>query len=721
MAWPLSLIQAPSMNQVSASARNRRVLIVDDNTAIHEDFRKILCSTQRVDRDYEQMEAEFFGEEAFATVGCSFEMDSAYQGQEALELVKRSLQLNLHYAVAFVDVRMPPGWDGVETISELWKVDPQIQIVICTAYSDYAWEDIFRILGRTERLVILKKPFDTVEVVQLAHSLSEKWFLARQLQHQLDDLDAMVNMRTQELQAANLRLTQEITEKSRVETALRHSEERFSKAFAASPLPMAIQTVDNHEYIDVNEAFLKMVGFTRNELVRRNSLEVGIWQNEEQRLMITRLLGRRESARDLECRFKTKSGAIRNSLVSIEYFRSDENPCALIIIHDISDRISLESQLRHSQKLEAVGQLASGVAHHFNNILSIVQGYVGLVLETEGLDEGIRDSLFQVMSASQRGATFTRQLLTFGRKQLTELRVLNLNDMLAQLQAMLPPMIGEHIRLECGFSAEAPLVYADSMEVEQIILNLALNARDAMPHGGQLVIHTELVNVDPGHRARNPEASVGRFACLKVTDTGCGMDEQLQRRIFEPFFTTKDAGKGSGLGLATVYGIVKELQGWIEVSSQVGSGSTFSVFLPACKPPGANATNRSLRGTETILLVEDEAPVRKLLKRVLEQWGYNVLDAPNGAEALKIWASESEEIKLLLSDIIMPDGMSGKQLASVLRSKKPELEVILTSGMPNQAGETDLLPASQYLFVPKPYSPESIVSLVRERLDKQRH
>jgi CheY-like chemotaxis protein len=328
------------------------------------------------------------------------------------------------------------------------------------------------------------------------------------------------------------------------------------------------------------------------------------------------------------------------------------------------------------------------------------------------------------MSASQRGATFTRQLLTFGRKQLTQLRILNLNDMLLQMQAMLPPMIGEHIRLECCLSAEAPLVYADAMEVEQIVLNLALNARDAMNRGGQLTIRTELVDVGPGQITRNPEACPGRFVCLRVTDTGCGMDEELQRRIFEPFFTTKDAGKGSGLGLATVYGIVKELQGWIEVTSQVGVGSTFSIYLPPCKNPlssSSSSQNHGLRGNETILLVEDEAPVRKLLRRVLEQYGYHVLEAPSSVDALKIWAADHEQIKLLLSDIIMPDGMSGRKLAAVLRSKKPKLEVILTSGVSQaSSSDNDLNPNASFKFIQKPYSPEKLAALVRECLDGTR-
>lgn len=639
-------------------------------------------------------------------------------------MVRQSSSQSRPYAVAFVDVRMPPGWDGVETIGRVWKVDADIQIVICTAFSDYAWSDIFRTLGNPERLVILKKPFDTVEVLQLAHSLSEKWVLARNARQRLEDLDQKVAARARELEIANKRLTREIAERTQAEVALRHSEERFSKAFSASPLPMAIMTRADERYLDVNEAFLRMMGFSREETLMRSGMELNIWQDQTQRNEILARLSGAQSVRDFECQFRAKSGAIRTALVSAEVFELDKSPCLLFIIHDITERTSLESQLRHSQKLEAVGQLASGVAHHFNNILSIVQGYVGLVLEGENVDEGTRESLEQVMSAAERAATFTRQLLTFGRRHFTQYKVLNVNTIVSQLKAMLPALIGEHIRLECQLSTGPTLVYGDASEVEQIVLNMALNSRDAMPRGGMLSIETELVDASAAMKDKNPEAPAGKYVRLTVSDTGSGMNEDTKRRVFEPFYTTKEAGKGSGLGLATVYGIVKQHQGWIELSSELGRGTTFRVYLPARDPDGAlcgaaPVAAKMAHGKETVLLVEDEPPVRKLLRRVLEQYGYRVIEAENGLLALDAWARESAKADILLSDAVLPGGVSGRELAARLRKDRPGLKVILTSGF--DLGDTlipELGPSEQdFRFIQKPYAPEKLVSLVRECLD----
>jgi PAS domain S-box-containing protein len=711
------------MNEEPRSGKHR-ILVVDDNPAIHEDFRKILCASEETSRAYEEAEAAFFGDTLSAPAVSCFDLDSAYQGEEAFEMVKRTDVEGNPYAVAFVDVRMPPGWDGIETIAQVWKVDPHIQIVICTAFSDYAWEDIFKTLGHAERLVILKKPFDTVEVIQLAHSLSEKWTLANQVRQRMEDLDQKVAARTRDLETANKRLTREIAERIQIEAALRHSEERFSKAFAASPLPMAILTHPDERYIDVNDAFLRMMGFSRDEVMQRTSQELKIWHEQSQRTEVLDRLRDTKSVRDFECQFRPKTGPVRTALVSSEVFDLSKSPCMLLIIHDITERTNLESQLRHSQKLEAVGQLASGVAHHFNNILSIVQGYVGLVLEGENVDLGTRESLEQVMSASERAAAFTRQLLTFGRRHVSQYKVLNVNTIIAQLRGMLPALIGEHIRLNCQLSTTPALVYGDASEVEQIVMNMALNSRDAMARGGVLSISTELVNASAFFQSKNPDVPMGKYVLLTVSDTGCGMSEDIQRRVFEPFFTTKDAGKGSGLGLATVYGIVKQHQGWIDLTSAEGHGTTFKIYLPARDADGALSGVKPVpakmaRGNETVLLVEDEPPVRKILCRVLEQYGYHVVEADNGPLALDAWARESSRIDLLLSDAALPGGISGRNLAAQLRKERPNLRVILTSGFNLAETLVPELGATEqdYRFLQKPYVPEKLVSLVRECLD----
>jgi PAS domain S-box-containing protein len=339
---------------------------------------------------------------------------------------------------------------------------------------------------------------------------------------------------------------------------------------------------------------------------------------------------------------------------------------------DITERKALEEQLRQSQKMEAVGQLAGGVAHDFNNMLAVIRGNAELLLMDEDQHTAeTRESLKHVVAASERAANLTRQLLTFSRKQIMQAQPLVLNEVIANLTKMLKRVISENIELQCHYAEPLPYVQADTGMIEQVILNLVVNARDAMPDGGQLRVVTEQVALNEAHARVNPEARAGEFACLVVSDTGTGIDPEVLPHIFEPFFTTKEIGKGTGLGLATVYGIVKQHQGWIEVSSQVGEGSTFRVFLPAiptpAQPMATSEAGAAIRGgKETILLVEDEHAVRMATQRVLESKGYTIREAASAREALELWQCHAGEIALLLTDIIMPGEMTGRELAERL-------------------------------------------------------
>ena len=538
-------------------APNHRILVIDDNRSIHEDFRKILVGYSAQQTALDATETVLFGEAPPLRPRLAFEIDSAFQGQEGLELVRKAVASGRPYAMAFVDVRMPPGWDGIETVSRLWQADPELQVVICTAFADYSWDDIVRKLGQTESLVILKKPFDNVEVLQLAHALTKKWFLAQQARLRFEDLDRMVGQRTRELQAANETLQKEIAQKALVEGALRHPEERFAKAFRASPIAMAIHPLGQGHFLDVNDSFLAMTGFRREELLSDQFDPRRLFHHPPQREHLLSWLQDTRSVSNQELKLLTRSGAERDTLLSMELFSLGAEPHVLLIVQDITERLNLETQLRQAQKMEAVGQLAAGVAHDFNNILTIIQGHAGLVLAGGNLDHEAADSLHQITIASERAAGLTRQLLAFSRKHVMQPRVHNLNDLIAQLTKMLRRLIGEHVQLRCEF-AEAPLhVFADAGCLEQVIINLTVNARDAMPKGGQILIATALAVRDETAARGNPESRAGRYACVSVTDTGCGMDSKVLDHIFEPFFTTKDVGKGTGLGLATVYGILK--------------------------------------------------------------------------------------------------------------------------------------------------------------------
>ena len=390
---------------------------------------------------------------------------------------------------------------------------------------------------------------------------------------------------------------------------------------------------------------------------------------------------------------------------------------------DVTDIVSLETQFRHAQKLESVGQLAAGVAHDFNNILTVIQGYTDCLLMQCKDDNSIVSQLNQIYDAAKRATALTRQLLTFSRKQVIQPKILDLNVTLQNLHGILSRLLGEDIKLQASLGANLPSVQADAGMLEQVVMNLVVNARDAMPKGGQLQITTSVVDVDAAHASRQLGARPGQFVCLQVTDTGIGMDEQTLERIFEPFFSTKEAGKGTGLGLATVYGIVKQHQGWIEVTSKAKTGTTFKIFLPAVPkpvappPPSPDTTIRrrpAPGGQETIMVVEDERDLRELVCEILQGYKYNVVDAANGAEALEVWEKHNGRIDLLLTDIVMPEGMDGYELATHLCKKKPGLKVIYTSGYNGAMAEAGQRNAP---FLAKPYRPAALGELIRATLN----
>ena len=390
---------------------------------------------------------------------------------------------------------------------------------------------------------------------------------------------------------------------------------------------------------------------------------------------------------------------------------------------DITDRLNLEAQLRQSQKMESIGQLAAGVAHDFNNMLTVIQGHSGMMLARTNLPPELLDCAQAIFFAAERAAGLTRQLLMFSRKNVMKPKPLDLRKVVSDLSKMLKRLLGETVTLEFNPPPELPLVQADTGMVEQVIMNLVVNARDAMPKGGTLTISADPVELNDAYVQTHPEARLGAFVCLRVCDSGCGMDPATKARIFEPFFTTKDIGKGTGLGLATVYGIVKQHEGWIEVSSEVGQGSTFNVFFPASSepvkapPPEPSLAAPVRGGHETILVVEDEPVLRDMAHLILQDCGYHVLEAGSGAEALQVWERNSGSIDLVLSDVVMPGGMSGRELAERLLASRPQLRIIFTSGYNVEETNTDFFRRDGAAFLPKPYTRGDLAKAVRECLD----
>jgi signal transduction histidine kinase/DNA-binding response OmpR family regulator len=751
------------MNQTSDNF-NRRILVIDDNRAIHEDFRKIL--SPKIDEStYGVMSAELFGESPETSNFAGFELDSAFQGQEGLEMVKKALAEGRPYGVAFIDVRMPPGWDGIETTARIWEACPDLQVVICTAYSDYSWDDMTRRFGHSDGLLILKKPFDTVEVLQLAETLAKKWTLAGQARLRMADLDAMVSQRTAELRASNEQLAREIAERCQTQILLSAFSTLGSLLSTARTVREAgqiiVNTADRLLGWDACAVELYLPDTDKLTHVMNANLEDGQRKecppNHLQRtpsplarkalqeggqLVLESNPDEHEPSGDAMRRSASllyvpiRNGTTATGLISLQsYTANTYNRQSLETLQALADHCGgaldriwteealqkAQEDLRQSQKLEAIGQLAGGIAHDFNNLLAVIRGNADLGrMEAVNFSKEVTEYLDQISAASERAANLTRQLLAFSRKQMMRSGPVELDGVITNLSKMLERIIGEDIALRCHHAAGLPLVQADIGMLEQVLVNLVVNARDAMPGGGQLHISTERQTFMDGSDPSHPEARAGEFVCLTVKDTGTGISPENMPRIFEPFFTTKGVGKGTGLGLATVYGIVQQHQGWVEVSSKVGVGTTFRIYLQAlqCARPALNSLAPEAeppRGDETILLVEDEPALRSITRLLLERFGYRVVEACSGPEALKVWESAAPEVDLLLTDVIMPEGMSGRKLAESLRGKKASLKVIFLTGYGGEvlAGSSEFLRQTNSYFLQKPCPPRELLRAVR--------
>jgi PAS domain S-box-containing protein len=530
-----------------------------------------------------------------------------------------------------------------------------------------------------------------------------------------DKLEERVQERTRELR-------KQIEARERAQEALRRSEERFAKAFRANPVPLTLQGVSDQQYVDANDSFLQMTGFKREDVLGRTPAGLKLFPKSETLGGILDALSAKRLVRNLQTELCTHDGKNLTVLISAEAFELENQSHFLMSVQDITERLNVESQLRQAQKMEVVGQIAAGVAHDFNNILTVIQGHAELQLNVEKLDESLADSLREISHAATRAASLTRQLLAFSRKQMLQRRPLDLRESLDNLSKMLQRIIGEHIYLRIQCAEDLPPVLADAVNFEQIVINLAVNARDAMPRGGPLTITAELVVVvDAKHMEREPDAVIGTFVRLSVADEGSGMDEAVRRRIFEPFFTTKEVGKGTGMGLATVYGIVKQHQGWIEVESKPGAGSVFRVFLPVADQEaqkvselGTDLIRAADVQSRTIFIVEDEAPLREMASKILKRLGHRVVEAKDGPEALSLWPQHREEIDLLFTDMVMPGGMTGRELAERLLREKPRMHVIYSTGYSVDLSDSgmNLIEGVNCLF--KPYDATMLVRAVRK-------
>ena len=493
---------------------------------------------------------------------------------------------------------------------------------------------------------------------------------------------------------------------------LGESEERFRAMFEGAPTGTIMVDLEER-IVSSNRAFEELVGYGKSDLAGRRLADLGR-PGDSQADPLSRLLaGEREryvgQLRLLRSDGSDVWGQVAASLV-VDAQRRPR--FAIVMVEDLTERVHLEEQLRHSQRMEAVGQLAGGVAHDFNNLLTIIAGRTRFALRALGADAGpVRSDLEEIAGAAARAAELTHQLLAYSRRQVLQPRVIDLNAVVAEMDRMLRRLIGEHIEIELDLAADLGRVRADRGQLEQVIANLAVNARDAMQEGGRLVVRTANVELE--------DSDAGPHVQLTFRDTGRGMDEATRSRAFEPFFTTKDTGKGTGLGLSTVYGIIVQSGGRIRLDSAPGKGATVSVYLPLVDEeisqehepePGAG----ELHGSETLLLAEDDDGVRALAELVLSRYGYRVLGARDGVEALEVADRHPGPIDLLVTDVIMPR-MKGPELAEALVAAQPRMRVLYMSGY----ADASMLPdAASLAVVPKPFSEETLVRLVREALDR---
>ena len=512
-------------------------------------------------------------------------------------------------------------------------------------------------------------------------------------------------------------ILRDVTARKKAEQALRASEERFSKAFRGSPTPMVITRVRDEVVVDANDSMLKLLGYTREESCGATVVELGIL-DDEQRGRLSEALFERGSVREHELTIRVRAGADRLVLASVDLTELDGEMCTIGTFHDVTEQRALEAQLRHSQKMDAVGRLAGGVAHDFNNLLTVITGCGEMLLESLPPEDERRSELLEIREAARQAAVLTRQLLAFSRKQLLTPRVIDLNALVGEMERLLRRVISEDITLVTELDPALEHVRADPAQLQQVVLNMVVNARDAMPRGGRLTLRTANARSMAAVAGERSVMAPGEYVVLAVSDTGVGMDEKTKSRVFEPFFTTKENGKGTGLGLATVYGIVKQSGGYVWVESAPGRGATFEIYLPRSEEPVGAAPERAVmavaRGRETLLLAEDAGAVRAVTRAILERAGYSILEASTGAEALALARRCTETIHLLVTDVVMP-GMSGPALAGELRAVHPEARVLYLSGYAGD--ELDCGSGLPGRCLPKPFTPEALARKVREVLD----
>ncbi len=680
------------MTNTSTTGASRRILVIDDNRSIHDDFRKILAPADIAGDALDEVEAALFGTTRQVQ---TFAIDAASQGEEGLQMVKQALAEGRPYAMAFVDVRMPPGWDGIETTRQIWQVCPDMQIVICTAYADCSWNEVRDQIMPGDRMLILKKPFDIIEVLQLAISLTEKSRLLQESKQHMHELEQRVKLRTHELE-----ISQQIA---------------FEKASLLDLSRDAIMVCGlDHRVTYWNKSAERLYGWTAGEAVGRMRTELKDLNSDAFHQACEKVIQSGEW--DGELQQVTKDG--RRLVVEARWTllkdASGQPRSILVINTDITERKKVEEQLLRAQRMESLGTLAGGIAHDLNNALTPIMMSIELLKLNEH-DPARMGVLATIENSARRGADMVRQVLSFSRGVEGQRVEVQAGHLLKGVEKIASETFEKNIRVSTQIPADLWVVQGDPTQIHQMLLNLCVNARDAMPGGGTISIRASNHQLDAQCASMITGAKPGPFLLIEIEDTGTGMPPEVVDRIFEPFFTTKEQGRGTGLGLSSALAIIKSHHGFIRVSSELDKGSRFQVYLPA-QMTFAGGVNQPqpeqpvmTRGHgELVLLIDDEDAVRKITGQTLESFGYRVLPAADGVEASTLYAEHKDQISVVLTDMMMPV-MDGPATIQVLMRMNPQVRIIAASGLSVKDMVAKATNAGVKHFIPKPYTAETLL------------
>ncbi|OYW28852.1 MAG: hypothetical protein B7Z47_05415, partial [Chthoniobacter sp. 12-60-6] len=618
-----------------------------------------------------------------------FEIDSATQGTESISMVEEALQRNQPYSLAFIDVRMPPGLDGIETTRRLWKIDPHLQVVLCTAYSDYSWDQMQEELGGSDRLLILKKPFDAVEVQQMANALVEKWRLSAESRLMLSDLDRLVTERTAQLEASQKKVRDQASLLDKASDAI------FVKDM-------------EHRVTYWNKSAETLYGWTAQEAAGRPVQEL-VAAGGDCAEADTAVRNAGEWVGELRQTTKDGRDLVLESRWTLVAESDGQAKSVMVINTDVTEKWKMEAHFLRAQRMESIGTLAAGIAHDLNNTLLPIILSIDL-LKLRLKEPFVLGVLATIESSAKRSASMVQQVLSFSRGVEGERLPIDPRAIIDEVKKLIVETFPKNISLVTSIATGTPTLEGDCTQVHQLLLNLCVNARDAMPEGGTLTLKAEQVEIGSTTSQQGHKVEAGSYVMFEVEDTGGGIDEVVKDKIFDPFFTTKEVGKGTGLGLTSAMAIVTTHRGFITLDSGVGRGSKFRVFFPACKSlPSAPSAAPSLSllpalkagQGQLVLLVDDEDNVRDIACQTLEAFGYKVVTARNGYEAVSLYTRLHNTIDVVLTDMMMPV-MDGAAAIRAIRKINPEAAIIAATGLQPNLEQARMEGAAQLL--PKPYT-----------------